>query len=553
MERLQQLLGEGQAVWLDYVNRSFTTSGEFARLVQRGVRGVTSNPTIFEKAVAGSADYGDAIRRLSLAGLDAAAIYEALAVEDIAAVAAVLRPVYDTTDGADGFASLEVSPTLAHDIAGTVAEARRLFAALRRPNVMIKIPATAAGVAAIAQAVAAGVNVNVTLLFSVACYEAIALAYIEGLERRLAAGEDISRIRSVASFFVSRVDTAVDKALASAPGGAALLGRVAIANAKVAYARYQQLFSGPRWAALAAQGARVQRPLWASTGTKNPAYSDVMYVEELIGPDTINTMPIATLEAFLDHGAVAPTLTRDLDGAHAVLASLAATGVDLNAITARLLEEGVDAFARSFVTLLAGIEARRAPYLAETPRAAVVQETLAEVTADGRSHEEAPMASDKTPFVMEAIVGSNIPEYIVPVKVYRGDDRITIAAPMPGMEASGIVVTVMPEHHLALDGKRGGLYPGETESLTDEWNPGPYHRDLELPVSVDGERANVTYNNGVLVVSLPIVETTRAVRLTLSELSATHGERFGESGHPGDQPSAAANDSPVRAHRHTAA
>jgi transaldolase/glucose-6-phosphate isomerase len=225
---------------------------------------------------------------------------------------------------------------------------------------MIKIPATAAGMPAIARSIAAGVNVNVTLLFSVASYEASALAYIEGLEQRAAAGEDISRVHSVASFFVSRVDTAVDQALASVDGGAALMGRVAVANAKVAYARYQQLFGGPRWAALAAKGARVQRPLWASTGTKNEAYSDVKYVEELIGPDTINTMPVATLDAFLEHGTVAPTLTRDVDGARAVLASLAATGVDLDAVTARLLDEGVAAFARSFATLLAGIKAKRA-------------------------------------------------------------------------------------------------------------------------------------------------------------------------------------------------
>ena len=552
MERLQQVLSEGQAVWLDYTERSFTASGGLARLVRQGVRGVTSNPTIFEKAIASSADYDDAVRRLSLAGFEADAIYEALAVEDIAAAADVLRPVYDATGGVDGFVSLEVSPTLAHDTAGTVAEARRLFAALGRPNVMIKIPGTAAGVPAIAQSIASGINVNVTLLFSVATYEAIALAYIEGLERRAAAGHDISRVGSVASFFVSRIDTAVDTVLQSAPGGAALMGTVAVANAKLAYTRYQQLFRGPRWTALAAQGARVQRPLWASTGTKNPAYSDVMYVEELIGPDTINTMPVATLAAFLDHGTVAPTLTRDVAGARAVLASLAAAGVDLDAITERLLEEGVDAFARSFVTLLAGIEAKRARYLAEASHHAAAQTTVAEAAA-GRSHEEAPMASDRIPFVMEAIVGSNNPEYIIPVKVYRGDDRLTIAAPMPGMEASGIVVTVLAEHHVVLDGKRGRLYPGSTECLIDEWNPGPYHRDLEVPVSVDGERANVTFNNGVLVVSLPIVEMTRTARLTLAELSATHGERFGKSGHPDNESSSAANGPPTRTHHHAVA
>ncbi|MGE0539555.1 MAG: transaldolase [Dehalococcoidia bacterium] len=538
MDRLQQLLGEGQAVWLDYTKRSFTASGELARLVQRGVRGVTSNPTIFEKAIIGSTEYDDVVQRLSLAGLDAVAIYEALTVEDIAAAADVLRPVYDATHGADGFVSLEVSPTLAHDTAGTVAAATRLFAALDRPNVMIKIPGTAAGVPAIEESIAAGININVTLLFSLANYEAIALAYIKGLERRVAAGEDIAHLHSVASFFVSRVDTAVDKALASVNGAAALLGTVAVANAKVAYARYQQLFSGPRWTALAAKGARVQRPLWASTSTKNKAYSDVMYVDQLIGPDTINTMPVATLEAFIDHGTIAPTLTRDLDGARAVLASLAAMGVDLNAVTAGLLEEGVESFTQSFVTLLAGIEAKRAQYVTTMPRDPVTQKAVA------------GMASEEVPLTMDGIAGSNNPEYIIPVKVYRGDDRITIAAPMPGMEVSGIVVTVMAEHHVVLDGKRGGLYPGETESLMDEWNPGPYHRDLEVPDSVDGERANVTYSNGVLVVSLPIVETTREARLTLTALSATHGERFGESGHPDDQPAAEVSDPSARTHHH---
>jgi transaldolase len=293
----------------------------------------------------------------------------------------VLRPVHDATDGADGFASLEVSPTLAHDTAGTVAAAQRLFTALDRPNVMIKIPGTAAGVPAIAQSIAAGINVNVTLLFSVEQYEATALAYIEGLERRVAAGQDISRISSVASLFVSRVDAAVDKALGSAPGGPALMGAAAIANAKVAYTRYQQLFSGSRWTALAAKAARVQRPLWASTGTKNPAYSDVMYVDGLIGRDTITTMPVATLTAFVDHGTVAPTLTRDVDRARTVLASLAAAGVDLHAISERLLEDGVDAFMRSFVTLLTEIEAKRTRYLGEAPPVATVQQTVAAVPA----------------------------------------------------------------------------------------------------------------------------------------------------------------------------
>lgn len=542
MERLQQLLDEGQAVWLDYTRRSFTASGELARLVQQGVRGVTSNPTIFEKAITGGTEYDEAVRRLSLAGLDADAIYEAITVDDIAAAADVLRPVYDATGGADGFVSLEVSPMLAHDSAGTVAAAQRLFAALGRPNVLIKIPGTAAGVSAIEESIAAGININVTLLFSLANYEAVALAYIKGLERRVEAGRDISRLHSVASFFVSRVDTAVDAALESVEtvdGGTTLKGRVAVANAKIAYSLYQQLFSGPRWSALAAKGARVQRPLWASTSTKNRAYPDVMYVEGLIGPDTISTMPVATLEAFLDHGTVTPTLTRDLDGAHAVIASLAATGVDLNALTARLLEEGIESFVRSFKTLLTGIEAKRVQYVTS-------------VRHDSGARERVVGGTPKSiPLVMDGIAGSNNPEYIVPVKVYRGDDRITIAAPMPGMESSGIVVTVIPEHHLVLDGKRGGLYPGETESIVDEWNPGPYHRDLELPVSVDGERANVTYNNGVLVVSLPIVEVTRAARLTLSELSATHGERFGESGHPDHQPDTTAYGDAAQTHQHT--
>ncbi|HZR68457.1 MAG TPA: transaldolase [Burkholderiales bacterium] len=369
---LRALREHGQSVWLDFLSRRFIADGSLKRLVDEdGLAGVTSNPTIFEKAIAGGADYDvsvqDAQRR---PGLDAVGLYERLAVEDIRRAADVLRPVYDATGGADGYASLEVSPGIAMDTEATVAEARRLAKTAARDNVMIKVPGTAAGLPAIRELTAEGVKVNITLLFSQSVYEEVAEAYLSGLERFVAGGGDPRRIASVASFFVSRIDAAVDtiidERLSRAPGPgerealAALRGKVAIANAKLAYRRYRRLFAGPRWQQLAARGARVQRVLWASTGTKNPAYSDVLYVEELIGPDTVNTMPPATVDAFRDHGQVRDSLERNVDEAERVMAALARLGVSIDAVTAKLTEDGVRRFTGDFDRLLAALERKRA-------------------------------------------------------------------------------------------------------------------------------------------------------------------------------------------------
>lgn len=359
---LHDLTRLGQSVWLDFIRRSFLRDGGLSRLVAEGVRGVTSNPTIFQKAIGESADYDEQLRELPRSA-SAEEAYEALAIADIADACDQLRPVYDRLDGRDGFVSLEVSPALAHDTAGTVAAAKRLAAAVGRPNVMIKVPGTAAGVPAIAELIGCGVNVNVTLLFSVSGYRAVAAAYLDGLEalaRRgptVPGGHGVDRIGSVASFFVSRVDTAVDDALV---GGSPLHGTAAIGNAKAAYAAFQSIFSGERWQALAGAGARAQRLLWASTGTKNPAYLITKYVDELIGPDTVNTMPPDTLAAFRETGIAATTLTAGVQPARLRLEALPDAGIDLDRITARLQEDGVAAFAASFDALLAAIERKRA-------------------------------------------------------------------------------------------------------------------------------------------------------------------------------------------------
>ncbi len=352
--RLREL---GQSVWLDYIRRGLIASGELKRLVDDyAVAGVTSNPSIFNKAISGSTDYDDALRSLVERGeRDPKSLFLRLAVEDIGMTADILRPVHDNTKGSDGFASLEVSPNLAHDTAGTILEAGELFSRLARPNVMIKVPGTPEGTPAIEELTAQGVNVNVTLLFDVKAHEQVALAYIAGLERRLAAGQPLDGVSSVASFFVSRVDTAVDALL---PESSPLRGKVAIANARIAYQLFNRLFSSLRWERLAAAGGRVQRPLWASTGTKNPNYSDVLYVEELIGPHTVNTMPESTLHAFADHGRLRPTLAQELDEAEMTIGLLAESGIDLEEVTAKLLEDGVAAFQQDFDKLLAGIEAK---------------------------------------------------------------------------------------------------------------------------------------------------------------------------------------------------
>jgi transaldolase / glucose-6-phosphate isomerase len=354
MGKLNDLAELGQAVWLDYIRRSFITSGELQRLVDQGVRGVTSNPSIFEKAIAGSDDYDEALSELVAQDKSVEEIYEALVFEDIRATADTLRPVYDGTGGDDGYVSLEVSPGLAHDTEATIAEARRLFAALDRPNVMIKVPATAEGIPAVEALIGEGVNVNVTLMFSLEHYDAVTEAYIAGLERLVADGGELAQVASVASFFVSRVDTAIDWAL-EAVDEEDLQGKIAVANAKETYACFKEVFGGERWQALAARGARVQRPLWASTSTKNPHYPDTMYVDSLIGPHTVNTIPPQTLDAFLDHGVVAHTLEEDLDEARSQLARLAELGVDLGAVGDALQVEGVAAFAQSFESLLQSI------------------------------------------------------------------------------------------------------------------------------------------------------------------------------------------------------
>ena len=354
MTKLHELAELGQSIWLDYISRSLIASGELQKLVDQGLRGVTSNPSIFEKAIAGGADYDEDLNRLVRDGKSVAEIYEDLAMADIRSAADILRPVYEKSGGADGYVSLEVNPALAHDTGATIAEARRLFASLERPNVLIKVPATPAGIPAIETLIGEGVNVNVTLIFSLEQYEAVATAYIAGLEKLALAGGDVGRVASVASFFISRVDTAVDKALEEI-GNTEIQGKIAIDNAKIAYSRFREIFSSERWKKLATESARVQRPLWASTSSKNPAYPDTLYVDNLIGPDTVNTLPPATLDDFLDHGKVATSVETDVDGARRRMAEVAELGIDLDAITNKVLEAGVKSFARSFDALLASI------------------------------------------------------------------------------------------------------------------------------------------------------------------------------------------------------
>ena len=365
---VQEVQRLGQSIWYDNMRRGLLTSGELRRLIDQGVTGLTSNPTIFEKAIAGSTDYDEALLSLARDARSTIETYEALAVEDIRAAADLVRPAYDHRKAADGYACLEVSPTLAHDTAGTIAEARRLFAALGRPNVMIKVPATPEGIPAIRRLIGEGINVNVTLVFSLEAYRQVMDAYIAGLEELARSDGDLSKVASVASFFVSRVDTAVDALLEQRIREGreelkALLGKAAIANAKLAYRVFKGTFGGERFAVLRAKGDRVQRPLWASTGTKNPAYSDVLYVESLIGPDTVNTMPPATLTVFLEHGRAQATLEQGGRKAEQTLEALAAAGVSMGQVTTKLLADGVKSFADSFDKLLANIEEKRARLL----------------------------------------------------------------------------------------------------------------------------------------------------------------------------------------------
>jgi transaldolase len=351
---------QGQAIWLDTIQRSLVISGGLERLVREdGLRGVTSNPSIFCKAIAGTTEYDHAVAASLEAdpSVTTEALYEALAIEDIRSAADVLRTVYDAADGSDGFVSLEVSPHLAHDTNGTVDSARRLWAAVDRPNLMVKVPATAAGIPAVERLIAEGVNVNVTLMFSIAHYDAVSAAYLRGL----AACADPGRVASVASFFVSRLDTVVDAELEAigSPDALALRGTAAVANARLAWARFHAVFGGDGFAAQRDRGARVQRPLWASTSTKNPAYPDVMYVEQLIGPDTVNTLPMATLEAFRDHGRVIPGLEHPDRDPRDVFDRIAGLGIDLDAVTEQLQADGVAAFAASYDELLEALETKR--------------------------------------------------------------------------------------------------------------------------------------------------------------------------------------------------
>jgi len=368
---IKELLTQGQSVWLDNITREMVQDGRLEYLIEEiGIRGETSNPTIFEKAIAGGTAYDEQITRLIERGKSAPQIFEAVAIEDIQAACDLFRPLYDRSEGGDGFVSIEVSPKLARNTEASLNEARRLWREVSRPNLMVKIPGTAEGVPALRQALQEGININITLLFSIQHYERVARAYIEALTARHQAKQPIDRVASVASFFVSRVDTLVDKLLeqkvqqaTNDPGRRELLeslmGKAAVANAKLAYQRFLEIFGEPQFATLRAAGAKVQRPLWASTSTKNPVYSDIMYVEDLIGPDTINTMPDKTIDAFLDHGSVARTVDADVEGAREVMSELATVGIDIDAVTRQLEEEGIAAFDKSFDELLAGVEAKR--------------------------------------------------------------------------------------------------------------------------------------------------------------------------------------------------
>jgi transaldolase len=361
MDRLVRLHEEfGQSPWLDNLQRGYLSSGRLSSLVNGGVRGLTSNPTIFQKAIQGSPDYDDQLARLEDLDLTVEERYWALVLTDIHGALDVLHPLYDRSGGEDGFVSLEVDPRLAHDEGGTVAAARDLHDRIDRPNLLVKVPATVEGVAAIRRLVAEGRSINVTLIFSLDRYLAVMEAYLAGLEEYArGARADLSRVASVASFFISRVDTEVDRRL-EAIGGAAtgLRGRAAVAQAKLAYRAFQDVFSGPRWEALAARGARVQRPLWASTSTKNPAYPDTLYVDELIGPNTVNTLPDATLAAFVDHGTLARTIDAGVDEAQRLWDDVASAGVDLADVATTLEREGVQAFRQSFDDLLAALASR---------------------------------------------------------------------------------------------------------------------------------------------------------------------------------------------------
>ncbi len=359
---LKGLLAYGQSPWMDYIRRDLLTGGGLQKYIDNdGLRGMTSNPTIFEKAINGSTLYSDVLNSPEAKSLNAKQLFEKLAIRDVQDACDIFRPVYDESKHRDGYVSLEVSPLLANDTNGTIEEARRLWKAVNRPNVMIKVPATPEGVPAIRQLLEEGLNINITLLFAQSAYEKVAEAFIAALEARAAKGQPVNHIASVASFFVSRIDTLIDSKidalLKTASGDAKVLleslhGTIAIANAKLTYKKYQELFGGPRWKALAAKGAQTQRLLWASTSTKNPKYRDVLYVEELIGADTVDTIPPATFDAFRDHGKLRPSLTEDVAGAARHMENLAKAGISMKEVTEQLVVDGVRLFADAFKTLL---------------------------------------------------------------------------------------------------------------------------------------------------------------------------------------------------------
>ena len=367
---LKDLLNYGQSVWLDYIRRDLFTSGELKRLIEEdGLRGMTSNPAIFEKAIAGSADYTDLLQSLATrTDLDAKGRYEILAIRDIQDAADSLRPVYESSKRRDGYVSLEVSPYLARNTPDTIEEARRLWKAVGRENVMIKVPGTAEGIPAFQQLISEGINVNVTLLFSQEVYERVAAAYIAGLEQLAARGGDVNKIASVASFFISRIDSSIDSIVEARLKKSkdpreqeqlkSLLGKVAVANGKQTYQRYLRIVSDKRWKALAAKGAQTQRVLWASTSTKNPNYCDILYAEELIGADTVNTIPPATFDAFRDHGRPRASLTEDLDSANKTMETVAKLGISMKEVTDKLTDDGVRLFAEAFDKLLEALEKR---------------------------------------------------------------------------------------------------------------------------------------------------------------------------------------------------
>lgn len=367
-QRIHQISAIGQAIWLDFISRDLLRTGKLRALINEGVTGMTSNPTIFQKSIATGREYDDQIRELTNAGKSAYEIYEALAIQDIGEAADQLRSIYNETNARDGYVSIEVNPKLAHDTDGTIAEGRRLFQTIDRRNVMIKVPATEAGLPAIQALIGEGINVNVTLIFGLEMYDRVMQAYLAGLRQLRDTGRPLGYVASVASFFISRVDSVIDEQLgkriaAGERGLDTLRGQAAVANAKIAYDCYKHVFEGPMFADLRTAGARVQRPLWASTSTKNPAYADTKYIDALIGPNTVNTVPPQTLDAIRDHGATVRTIDMDVNQAYAAIERLKTAGVDVKGVTDFLLVDGVKQFADSFEKMLADVEAKRAKYI----------------------------------------------------------------------------------------------------------------------------------------------------------------------------------------------